>query len=310
MGTKIICIGMACVDIIIRDIDLSVPFTSETKMAGEMVCGVGGDASNQAIVLAKMGADVEIITGIGDDGLGAYIMTEFERAGVNTDHISVAHNVPSCMNVVIIHPSGQRNFINAGMPESIYFQIDPSFLSEAKIISLGSILVPPFVTQDSIMQVAKRAKEKGALVCADVVCSPEKVDLEDIKEVLPYIDYIFPNEEEASILTGKTDRNEMAETLLGYGIKNVVLKTGKEGCIVYSQNFRFVSPAFHCEVVDTNGAGDNFAAGFILALSEDRSLEECCRMAAATAAVSIQSVGANTGVKNRDQVERLLREQE
>lgn len=306
MGAKIVCVGISCMDIIIRDVDLTTPFESETKLAGQMLCGVGGDASNQALVLGKMGADVKILIGIGDDGLGSYIRSVFETAGVDAKGIHVTPGEPSCVNVVVIHPSGQRNFINAGMPASGDFEIDLDLLEGAKIVSLGSILVPPFTTQQSICRVVQRAKENGSIVCADVVCSPAHIRLEDVREALSFIDYLFPNEEEASLLTGETEPDKIAEILLGYGIQHVVMKIGRDGCLVYSEDGKMAVPAFPCEAVDTNGAGDNFAAGFILALSEDRGIEECCRFAAATAAVSIQSVGANTGVKSREQVETFL----
>ncbi|EIW8810529.1 TPA: sugar kinase, partial [Klebsiella pneumoniae] len=91
----------------------------------------------------------------------------------------------------------------------------------------------------------------------------------------------------------------------------VVIKTGKRGCFIKRADMKMEVPAVSgITAIDTIGAGDNFASGFISALLEGKPLRECALFANATAAISVLSVGATTGVKNRKLVEQLLDEYE
>ena len=90
-----------------------------------------------------------------------------------------------------------------------------------------------------------------------------------------------------------------------YGIQTVLIKIGKDGVFVKNRESSRVYPAIGKKVVDTTGAGD-FAAGFITGLVEGKELSGCVELAAATAGVAIQSVGATTGVTGRSQVEEHL----
>lgn len=135
--------------------------------------------------------------------------------------------------------------------------------------------------------------------------------LEDIRQALSYVDYLFPNFEEAKLLTGKETLDDIADSFLNCGVKTVVIKTGKRGCFIKRVDMRIEVPAVSgITAIDTIGAGDNFASGFISALLEGKTLRECALFANATAAISVLSVGATTGVKNRKLVEQLLDEYE
>ena len=309
MKTDVICIGLTCADVLIRGTDLSSPFIGETKPAKEVSFHVGGDAANQSIVLSHMGVNAKLMTGLGEDSIGSFCTNTFKEAGVDISEIVYAKDSPSSINVVIINSDGQRNFVNSGMPESVFFAPALEKIKDVKVVSLGSMMMPPFVTVPVIEKTVKKAKQEGAIVCADVMFNPESCTLEQLgEEVLSNIDYIFPNEEEARQLTGKTDLDEMADVFLKYGIKNVLIKLGKDGCFVKNKNIRKVFPSLAVEVIDTTGAGDNFAAGFITGLIEDKDLGECVMLASATAGIAIQYMGANTGVKSREQVEEYLQD--
>ena len=125
------------------------------------------------------------------------------------------------------------------------------------------------------------------------------------------MDYLFPNFEEAKLLTGKETLDDIADSFLNCGVKTVVIKTGKRGCFIKRVDMKIEVPAVSgITAIDTIGAGDNFASGFISALLEGKTLRECALFANATAAISVLSVGATTGVKNRKLVEQLLDEYE
>ena len=307
MDVDVMCIGISCADVLIQGVDFLKPFESETKSAEAITVNVGGDAANQAIILSRMGMKVKLMTGLGKDEIGSMAQKIFENNGVDmTDSVFNEQN-PSAINVVLIDSDGQRNFINSGVPKSVFFEPNTDVVQGAKIVSLGSIGMPPFMWADSIEKVVKKAREEGAIVCADVMFNPNSCSLEEMKEALNEIDYIFPNEEEAKLLTGKNDLDEMADVFLNFGVKTVLIKIGKDGVFLKNKEIRKKFPAIGKKVLDTTGAGDNFAAGFITGLIEKKPLEECVGLASAFAGVAIQYIGANTGVRSREQVENHLK---
>ena len=100
----------------------------------------------------------------------------------------------------------------------------------------------------------------------------------------------------------------MGENLFYYGIKNVVMKIGTRGCYIRNKDGVMIVPA--CKgitAVDTIGAGDNFASGFIAALLQGKDIKECAEYANCTAAIAVQHPGATSGVQNRQMVEDMLK---
>lgn len=307
MNADVMCIGISCADVLIQGVDLTTPFEGESKNAKAVCVNVGGDAANQAVILSRMGVKTKLMTGLGKDAVGVLIRETFETAGVDMSGVVYDDQSESAINVVVIAANGQRNFINSGMPASLNFVPDLEQIRDVKVVSIGSIGAPPFTEAKSLEKVVKKAKEEGAVVCADVIYHSGSCAVEKMKDIFPYVDYIFPNEDEASLMTGMTDLNDMADIFLGCGVKNVLIKIGKDGVYVKNNDICRVFPVIGQKVVDTTGAGDNFAAGFITGLVEEKNLEGCVELASATAGVAIQYIGANTGVLNREQVEEHRR---
>lgn len=302
----VVCAGIAGVDVLIQGVDLSTPFEGETKLAQSVKLALGGDAANEATTLAYLGVKVQLMSGVGEDGAAPFICSTVGEAGVNTDTlITIPNGGSSALNVVLVHPDGERNFINTGLPATGW-KPDITRFGDAKIVSLASFFLPPYHIPQVCLETARAAKEAGKTVCADVVCTPGS-KLEDIADALKYVDYLFPNEDEARGLTGKEDLDDIADTFLGLGVGTVIIKLGSRGCLIKNSTMREIVPCFKVEnVVDTTGAGDNFMAGFICALLDGKDLVECARFASGVAGVSIQYRGACGGVKSRAQVEEAM----
>ena len=117
-----------------------------------------------------------------------------------------------------------------------------------------------------------------------------------------YENTICPNQDNA-----EKEEDKVADKLYSYGIKNVVMKIGKRGCYIRNKDGVMIVPA--CKgitAIDTIGAGDNFASGFIAALLQAKNLKECGEYANCTAAIAVQHPGATSGVQNREMVEEML----
>ena len=119
--------------------------------------------------------------------------------------------------------------------------------------------------------------------------------VDDIAEALSMIDYLMPNEEEAYLVTGASTPEDAAAVFRRYGVKNVIIKSGKRGCYVENDSIKmWISPEKEVTPVDTTGAGDSFAAGFVYGLSEGWDIMKCAEFANACGAKAVSYLGATT----------------
>jgi len=304
----VICIGVVLVDLPLGPVDEKI-FLEETTMVEKIGLTTGGDALNESIVLARLGRRPALIGHIGQDMLGDIIVRRCEEEGVDHSRLRRDPKAETRINVVVIGKDGQRHFIKTQNASSVSFRpedIDYDFIKKAGAVSLASIFCSKLRSPETIIKILKTARENGVTTFADMVPMTGGETIETIEDALPWLDYFLPNLEEAAMLTGLSDPEDMADSLLRHGIKNVVIKLGKEGCLFKNSEKRVKIPAFSVNAVDTTGAGDNFAAGFMSAVLDGMEPEDCCAFANAVAAVSTEYFGAVGGVKNRQQIEAFL----
>jgi sugar/nucleoside kinase (ribokinase family) len=129
-----------------------------------------------------------------------------------------------------------------------------------------------------------------------------------LKEVLLATDIFFPNEVEASALTGRTDSAEALRALEN-GRTQIVLKLGREGCMAMDKGGLLHLPAFPVKPVDTTGAGDSFNAGFLHAWLRQLPLRQCLQYAAASGALSTLGLGGIGAQPSCEELEEFLRAQ-
>lgn len=304
----IICIGVVLIDLPLGPVDEGI-FREETTMVRRIGLKTGGDAFNESIVLARLGKRSALVGQIGQDMLGDVIVKRCMEEGVDHSRLRMDPEADTRINVVIIGRDGQRHFIksqNAGSASFRPEEIDYGFIRQARAVSLASIFCSKLRDPAAILRILEAAKENGALTFADMVPMTGGETMDDIAEALPLLDHFLPNLEEAAMLTGLTEPDDMADCLLRHGIKNVVIKLGRDGCLFKNNEIRIMAPAFSVNAVDTTGAGDNFAAGYISAVLDGMKPEDCCAFANAVAAISTESIGAVGGVKNKQQIEAFL----
>lgn len=305
-GCEVVIVGAAHTDLQLYPVGKEVLETASYPVR-QMVLTVGGDALNEATVITRMGHEVRLVSCIGDDVIGTLILEHCKNNSINTDYIKRDKQKVTSINVGLIREDGERTFINNRSGSIWTFSpedVDLQAVHTGKVLSFASIFNNPLLDKRILLPLFQRAKEKGMLICADMVGSKNGETLEDIREALSYVDYFFPNYEEAKGITGREELDDIADVLLHCGVKHVVIKTGKRGCFMKSETESFLVPAFsNTNCVDTTGAGDNFASGFISGLLEGKSLGDCAKLANCTASVSVETVGATTGVTSRDKVE-------
>ena len=281
----VICIGAAIVDIPLQPVSKNI-FDVDSYPLERIAMTTGGDAINEATIISRLGHRTALMSRIGKDAAGQFILDHCRKENIDIQSLKQDVSIDTSINVGLVTEDGERTFVtnrNGSLWKLNIDDVDFSRFSQAKLLSLASIFNSPRLNET----------------------------LDDICEALSYVDYLFPNFAEAKLLTGKETLDEIADCFLACGVKTVVIKTGKDGCFIKRGDMTMKVPAVAgITAIDTIGAGDNFASGFIAALLEGKNLRECARFANATAAISVLSVGATTGVKNRKLVEQLLEEYE
>lgn len=302
MSVEVVIVGAAITDLQVYPVAKSV-VNSASYSAERMVWTVGGDALNEATIITRMGHNVRLVSSIGNDQTAQIILAHCRENNIDTGHIKLDDDKSTAINVGLIWEDGERTFINNKSGSLWTFSprdIDLDSVSEGKILSFASIFNSPELDEKFLVTLFEHARENNMLICADIVAAKNGETLRDISKALEYIDYFFPNYDEARALTGKDAPEDIAGNLVKLGVKNVILKIGKDGCLVKNSREEFIVPAYSgARCVDTTGAGDNFASGFISGLLEGKTLRECAIMANCAASLAIESIGATQGLLTR-----------
>lgn len=300
MKKNITIIGNAIIDVLVKSVDAKV-FEKGSLPVDQIKLAFGGDALNEAIVLTRLGKKVDLISKVGNDEAGSRVLSFLKDSGITIDKIIIENGLDTSINVVLIDENGERYFLTnpAGsqrklMEDDIYPYLD----SENDIVSFASIFVSPPLDISAMTRIFKRIKEKpDRILVADLTKAKKGERLEDLADLLPYVDYILPNKDEIALLTGEKDPCINAGLLIESGVSCAVIKCGSEGCIIRTRDDLYHIPAYPVKkCIDTTGAGDSFAAGFLWALSEGLPLIDCGCFACATASCTVECVGATGGV--------------
>ena len=300
---EVVIVGAAITDLQVYPVKKNV-IDVASYPAEKMIWTVGGDALNEATIITRMGHDVRLVSSVGNDAAAQVIMSHCKENNISTEYLKLDENKITAINIGLIWEDGERTFINNKSGSLWTFSpedINLNALTDGKILSFASIFNSPNLDEAFMISLFERAKENHMIICADMVAPKKGETLHDVEHALKYIDYFFPNYDEGKNLTGYDNPEEIADVLLNLGVKNVILKIGKRGCLVKNAEGSFIVPAYsHAKCIDTTGAGVNFASGFISGLLEGRTLRECAVMANCAASLAIEAVGATNGLMSRE----------
>ena len=344
---QVLCVGQSVVDCITKNSRES----SGRKVADSITLNVGGDAVNESIALTGMGHCAALMCCVGSDHAGKIILDEVKRHGVNTDHVTVRPDLVTPVADIFVREDGSRYSVSsmsslvpgyvpdlaaalrvpgkagpgAGIESGPEAGQDAAGGSGVKVVSFASLFRAPLDDPAVIRKLIREAHESGAIVCADTKLPTfRKTELSEIADVLPFIDYFFPNEEEALYYTDMDEPRDAVTELLSMGVKGVIVKCGAKGivaglgwenpavgcgeafcatCLASSCSIRdsekirggemFALPAIPVDAVDTTGAGDHLVAGFIKGLLKGLDFRGCCQMGLAAAARCIVHTGGS-----------------
>lgn len=309
----IIFIGTAIIDSIIKGFDPE-PVSATGFRAESCSLNIGGEAVNGSIAAAKLGMKTAILCSLGNDMAGDMIKAGLAKHNVDTTCIVRSGDHPTPVTTMFVAEDGSRKSItNEAHRYNFHPERYAEAFSDAKAVVLGSLFRAPFDDPNVIKAVVEAAHRNGTLVFADTkLPNFRKLSLDEIKESLPLIDFITPNEDEARYCTGEDDPDKAADVLLDKGVQNVIIKLGGKGCLYKGKDasksgeVSISLPAYDIDAVDATGAGDNFLAGFASEIIQGRSIREALAFANACGAICASAVGAGTALQDREQVQKLM----
>ena len=297
MSAKVLCIGDVMLDVVTKIAVMPSEINYGSDTPAQISTHGGGAAGNVAAWLTRTDARATIVGHVGNDSAGAALVNEFDALGVR-HHNLVIDNGHSGVVVVLVDPTGERtmfpdNGANSGLKLSDLPELDGF---NAVYISGYSPLDP--LSRGGIKEMIAKIKAAGLTIYFDPasVGGMKDVDTHEIKSWLPLMDVLLLNEEEATYLTGLTDIEAALDQLLQTST-TVVIKRGSHGAIGKSRGGESVAvPAISTDVVDTTGAGDSFAAGFISYFATKKDLTHALMAGAEVAAHCVAIVGARPRV--------------
>jgi sugar/nucleoside kinase (ribokinase family) len=294
---------MANVSVSVKPVDKDIFFVDVT-LIDPVEVSTGGDALNVSITAARLGNKVALVSKVGDDLFGRIVLDEAKNAGVFTDSVRVSRDISTATAVMLVDEHGDRNICAyRGAFETMGLEdMDLSMCEDARIVDIGSIFALKKLDGDGIRTILQQAKSAMAITAADIKFDTYGLGFEGIRQVFPYLDYFLPSYEEAKYLTKECDPARQCKVLMDAGCGNVIVKIGDEGCYLATSQIQKIIPPCPARRVDTSGAGDNFVAGFLTGINMDWGPEKSARFGNATAAVSIQEMGANGAVRCFDQI--------
>jgi sugar/nucleoside kinase (ribokinase family) len=297
MTINVLCIGDVMLDVIAR-INVSpqkINYGSDT--ASHISTSSGGAAGNVAAWLTRTDARSTIVSHVGDDPAGAAIVAEFDALGVSHGDLVIPGETSGVV-VVLVDSSGERTmFPDKGANSRLTLTDLPDLGAFQAVYISGYALLNP-LARDGVLAMIAKIKADGIPIYFDPASVGAMKDVTD-KELHTWfsmMDVILLNEEESIYLTGSVEIERALDYLLDFS-QVVVIKRGSAGAIAKSRGFDSISlPAVASTVIDTTGAGDSFAAGFIASFSKNRDLTAALQAGGELAAGCVAIVGGRPRV--------------
>lgn len=261
----------------------------------------GGKAANQAVAAARAGADVSIITRLGNDGIGRQILTSLRENNVNTEHVEMVDGLANDFASIYIDRTGDNDIrrctgaIDSFTPELI--ERHKKVLLDADIVIAQMKAPKAFCTA-----LINFCHENGKMLVV-TPCRPEKLKISENKELLDRITLITANQRECEAIFETTD----IEACVRQYPNKLIVTIGERGVIYFDGTNVCTVPAVKVtNVVDTTGAGDTFNGNLIAALTQGFTLQAAIHRGQLAAAMKIQVQTAQAGMPWKSELDTFI----
>ena len=276
------------------DSSLSQKIADSTSQYNQKITA-GGSAANTIHGLAHLGAPCGFLGKIGTDEMGCLFKSDLEKSGV-TPHL-LTSSTASGRAIAFVTPDSERTFATylGAAVELTAQEIDREVFSQYDYFYIEGYLVQNHDLIETAIKTARSLSMKVAIDLASYNVVAENLDFLH-RMAKDYVDIIFANEEEAKAFTGK--EAEAAAEELAAMCDIAVVKVGKRGSIIRNGNNIYRIGIIDANCIDTTGAGDLYAAGFMYGLASGYSLDKCGQIGSLLSGKVIESLGAQISAEN------------
>ncbi|HWR11999.1 MAG TPA: ribokinase [Rectinemataceae bacterium] len=302
---KIVVMGSFVADLMGRG--PQIPVTGETVKGNFFKVGPGGKGGNQAVAAARAGGDVAMITKLGLDSFGDMAFANFTAEGIDTTHVFRSAEQPTGAALIMVSETSGKNSIMV-IPGACGAMDSGEVVAAMRKLGEAKVLVLQLETN---FEAFAASLETGKEMGMKTICNPAPAQAIPA-EYYPLIDYLTPNETEASTLSGipvidTASAEKAARALQAKGSANIIITLGENGALVLDSGEKVTKvPPFAVDAIDTTGAGDSFNGAFALALAEGKALIEATVFASAAAALSVTRIGTAPAMPYRGEIDEFL----
>jgi sugar/nucleoside kinase (ribokinase family) len=274
------------------------------KKMGPAVEISGGSAANTIAGVASFGGKAAFLGTVADDEFGKIFGHDIRSIGVTFDVAPIANGAPTSRSLILVTPDGERTMntflgISTSLSEA---QLNANLIRESEILYLeGYLFDEPQAKQafHSALQTAKGSNRKVTLSLSDGFCV-DRHRGEFLKLIRSGIDILFANESEIKSLY-QTESFDLAAKAASEDAKLAVLTRGEKGSVIFSDAKSIeIAREYVPELVDTTGAGDLYAAGFLFGYAKGYELAICGQLASLAASEVITHIGARPEVSLKE----------
>ena len=309
ISQNLICVGNAIIDILVKADDSFLKFNNLNKGSMSLVNNEdfnkiflnlsdfkiksGGSAANTAVGYSSFGGKASFFGSVANDDFGLSFKQDLNDLGIQFISCKDSFlNNKTSKSLILISPDGERTmctFLDASVSLSLK-NFDQSIFKNNNILYLEGYLFDKNETKKSMIDLCKIAQKKGSLIClslSDSFCVQRH--REDFYSLIKnYVNILFGNDQEIKALL-----NGQQEEKVNSIVEIAVVTSGSKGANVFKENDKvFIPPMDGLNVLDTTGAGDLFAAGFLFGVSKKLTLLNCGKIATKAASYIIQQYGA------------------
>lgn len=305
MAAKILMVGSIMMDLILQM--PRIPHPSESLLGTTYSNAGGGKGSNSAVAAARAGGNVSVCGTLGQDANGEALLGMLKSAGINVSHLMLKEGANTGMAVIMLEENGMNRLAiytganNDTTPESV----EAAFADDTYDALMMQLEIP----FESNLRAFTLAKERGMITCLDAGPAQDYPI-----EKFQGITILSPNETETEALVGILPKDEesciAASKILHErsGCKYVVLKMGEKGSFIYGEGICEMVPTFKVDAVDPTAAGDCFTGVLVKQYAETGDIVSSARYASAAAAISVQHLGAQPSLPEKEAIDAFLAE--
>ncbi|KRP66865.1 ribokinase [Pseudomonas orientalis] len=301
--SKIAVIGSNMVDLITY-ID-RMPVQGETLEAPGFAMGCGGKGANQAVAAAKLGADVLMVSKVGDDMFADNTVANFQRFGIDTRYVRRVPGVSSGVAPIFVRADSHNSILIVKGANAHLLPADIE-AAAADLRECTLIVLQLEINLETVYHAIEFAHRHGIAVLLNP--APALAGLS--REHLAHLDFLIPNESELALISGQVvDSPQSARTaarrLVTSGIRHVIVTLGEHGALYVGEEGEFQVPGVRVEARDTTGAGDAFIGCFIHHWNRDRHIRQAMERAVAYSACSVMGLGTQSSYPDSETFNRF-----